>query len=65
MIFYFVSRTIRFAVCEKKLIAIAVEITGSDKIIMGVRQMHRYLVVDLKLCQIEHGKYADRVAVIR
>ena len=32
---------------------------------MGVRQMHRYLIVDLKLCQIEHGKYADRVAVIR
>ena len=32
---------------------------------MGVRQMHRYLIVDLELCQIEHGKYADRVAVIR
>ena len=61
----FGRQQICFAVCEKELITVAVEITGGDKVIMGVRQMHRYLIVDLKLCQVEYGKYADRVAVIR
>ncbi|MCD8359526.1 MAG: hypothetical protein LUC29_01470 [Acidaminococcaceae bacterium] len=54
-----------FAVGEKQLVAVIAEVAGSDKIIVGVRQVHGYLLVDPGLCHIQDGKHADGMTVIR